>query len=303
MKIQLFSLLFIAFISTIYAQNGDDSLQVFHVHQKEYLSFRGQEIINRNTDYRFSIQKIDSVNYQACYYGGLSNSILAFDDFSPQLTIMTDSSQACFSYKIINGILFPLSDYQEVLEQIKKLQDKSFPNRNDINTKLLQANINTLLQNHRKLRERLRMELLKIHAFKQLNVPRNIEGMIPQDEDLKLDKLKNNKTQVLDTINWENVFALATYQTPDISEEEYLFDLMMTSLIYGVENPPAFRTIVNHFFDQDFVVDEYDLISLDREQVKMDKQTNQLNYLLNEYRRVSDETKNIKKFELRRIHK
>lgn len=273
MKCYKILLLLTMFSYSIFGQNASDYAR-YEVFQKEYVNYKGNVFVDRNSKYELEIQTLPANKYRATFLKGLSNSILHFEELSTSPKIKPDTSSGYVIFTIKKGGEVKLIEYADLSNSLIQLRKSNFPGLSDVDLEAKNDAIDQLLNDKILLQSRVLLDLNILYELLEEDIEENLEGVVSMDEDFAFKKMKNNRKPYFQSVDLNTLNLFTLYRTPVIDSITYEFDFLTFHKSMVSEHEPDILKIVEHFYDGSLDIKEHSGISLQRNYRKLHRQNN-----------------------------
>lgn len=274
------------------AQAIDLTYQVEHY---DYFSFSKSTPSEKEWNFELNIQSTDQHTYTACYSQELTACLFNLHDFRKS-QMSPGFGSSCFTYTLNEENAIVILDKTSILEQLNALKKAAFPQLKKKEVKALISSVDFLLEYEDELEKDLSRELTLIHELEGFSIPMNVTEILQEEEEtmpVDLQSLEQDEIALLNKTNWEEMKSLDMYKTPKLNDTTYLFDYLTGIDLISSKQKADFSAIARDFLLPDFNINQYDQVTLNRDQRKLFIETNQLIFLLKERRTISDNMKKI----------
>lgn len=277
---------------------NDEKSSTFEVKHYDFFTFMESEPNPKEWGFELTITEIEDNKFEACYSKELVNCLFHLHELRKE-NISIDKEGVCFRYFLDEDNNIQITDKKDVLEYLIELKAFKSANYKRKRLKEILDNADFYLEYDDELDRSLARELVLIHEYENMNISIGVSGTIDQkEEEINFEELEDDEIDFLNKINWESINRIDVYRTPEINESEFLFDYMFGVDVLTSDERANFEEISQTYFKGNLELDDYENITLNRDQRHLNKETKKLSYLLKHRRTVSPKMKKITKLEI-----
>ena len=279
---------------------NSEEISIYAVKHFDFFSFLKSEPNQKEWDFELSIKQIEENKFEACYSKELVNCLFHLNELRDE-GISINEKGICFNYYLADDNSIKGIEKQEIVEYLEHLKQFQSSDYKKKKLKGILDNVDFYLKYEDELDKDLIREIKLIHEYEFWDIPIGVLGTIDEgEEEINFEELEDDEIDFLERINWERINRIDLYQTPKISESEFRLDYMFGLDLITVEERADFEEIAKQFFKGNFEVDDYENVTLNRDQRILNTEDKKLSFLLKQRRTVSSKMKKITRLEIRK---
>jgi len=277
---------------------NSEEISTYEIKHFDFFSFMKSEPNQKEWGFELKIKQIEGDKFEACFSKELVDCLFHLNELRKE-NIKLNENGVCFYYTVNNDNSINVTDRDEVVDYLKNLKKFQSSDYKKKKLKEILDNVDFYLKYDDELDNDLTREIKLIHEYENVNIPIGISGTVDEDEEeINFEELEDDEIDFLEKINWETINRIEVYQTPEISTSEFRFDYMFGVDALTSNERADFEEIMTKYFEGKLEVDDYDNVTLNRDQRILNKEDKKLSYLLKQRRTVSPKMKKITRLEI-----